>query len=58
MLKLQEAVRDARDGRVVQIPEVAVMGSLSAEGIERRLESACSERGRRRVEGEGESIWD
>lgn len=42
----------AQAGSVVEIPEVMVMGELSAGNVRRRLEEACTAIGKKRVDGE------
>lgn len=52
MAKLRRKVEDVESegGAVVQIPEVVVMGELSAEGIKRRLEEVCGAKGLKSVD--------
>ena len=50
MSKLQKRISGAEKGAVVEIPEVVMMEHLSAEGIQDRLEKACSARGKKSVD--------
>ena len=48
--KLQKRIAGADAKAVIQIPEVALMGELNAESIQKRLEAACSSRGKKSVD--------
>ena len=50
MAKMNKRILEAEKGSVVEIPEVAMMGELSAQSIQTRLEKACSSKGKKSVD--------
>ena len=48
--KLRNGISSAERSRVIEIPEVAVMGDLSALSIRTRLEKSCSAKGKKSVD--------
>ena len=52
MPKLEKTIANAKDGRVVEIPEIVAQGGLTATSIQALLEKACAAKGKRSLECE------